>query len=218
MANKKYLLAAFLLLLNACNPIDPFQVAEGTTHKYQWTSADLKVKSSKKIAVAVRDRRTYVLIREKLPNFVGLVRQGYGVPFDAKTESGNALATDFGQSIVDGLKAKGNSAAALTIAPSLDKAAAKRDLLQMQAERFMLITLNEWKSNTFWRTELHFDVDLNIYDQSGTELESKSLKGTDVEEGEGFTPKSRSQQVSAMIFQKKLEDLLNDPAVVSALQ
>jgi hypothetical protein len=79
--------------------------AVDNSHRYDLGDAEFQVESNKTVAVAVVDTRPYVLSGEKTANFSGLMRGGFGNPFDVTTDSGRALAEDLTISIVRALNA-----------------------------------------------------------------------------------------------------------------
>src|SRR3546814_17022357 len=103
--------------------------AVGNTHRYDLGDAQFQVNSSKSIAVAVVDVRPYVLDGDKAPDFSGLMRGGFGNPFDVTTDSGQPLSADFTASIVAALQRDGNAAVAVPIAPNTGEADARHPLL-----------------------------------------------------------------------------------------
>ena len=68
--------------------------AIGNTHRYDLGNAALVAESDKRVAVCVADERPYVLSGEKPGSFVGLLRGGFGNPFDINTTSGEPMASD----------------------------------------------------------------------------------------------------------------------------
>jgi hypothetical protein len=150
----------FLILISVtagCNPIDPFQMAGGTTHQYDIAELKFDFKSTSSIAVAVNDRRSYIVDGMKPPSYVGSVRQGFGVPFDAHTESGNMLAVDMGRSIMSALKASGAKIKFVQLHQPLSVSSARSQLIKIKADRYVLFTLKDWRSDTYWSTKVDYD-------------------------------------------------------------
>ena len=67
--------------------------AVGNTHRYDWGDANLSIETDKTVAVSILDARSYVQSGAKLPNFVGLQRGGFGVPFGVTTRSGRPVCS-----------------------------------------------------------------------------------------------------------------------------
>src|SRR5206468_8024969 len=84
------------------------------------------------------------------------------------------------------------------------------------AERALLLTLQEWKSDTAVRVGLSYDVTMTVLDRSGTVLAEKRLEGRD--NLGGATLPSRVGDMVASAFKMKLEQLLDDSAVAAALR
>jgi len=74
------------------------------------------------------------------------------------------------------------------------------------AERLVLISLKEWKSDKFWRTSLIQDVSVQVMDAGGTELAKANFTSDEVV---GDVP---------MAFRSKIEAWFADPKIVEALK
>src|SRR6185503_8763370 len=69
-------------------------------------------------AVAVLDQRPYILSGDKRENFVGLSRNGYGMPFDVKTRAGTPMAADMSAGITRALEENGQPAKSVIVPPA----------------------------------------------------------------------------------------------------
>jgi hypothetical protein len=72
---------ASLLVLEGC----------AVGQRYAYSDANLplaRVSSGASIGLGVRDARPYVVSGNKAPTFVGVMRGGFGNPFDVQTQSG----------------------------------------------------------------------------------------------------------------------------------
>ena len=140
---------AFAILTSGC--------AIGVKHDYAYPDANWDVSTDKTVAVAVQDRRSYIVDNGKTPDFVGLSRGGFGNPFDVVTASGNALSADMTTAIVGGLKARNIRAQPVAVPPGHTPAQTKEALMGSGAARALLITLQEWKTDTFVATRLLYN-------------------------------------------------------------
>jgi len=166
------------------------------------------------VAVAVQDERSYVLSGAKSEQFVGLMRGGFGNPFDVNTSSGGPLAKEICDAIVRAMKARGIDAHAVGAQPSESMIAVKRDMEATKPYRAVLVTLREWKSDTMMSTDLHYDVTLTVFDDSGAELATSSIKGMDNLGNLGLSPNEGISRASA----RKLDTLFDDEKVLAALK
>ncbi|NCF29110.1 MAG: hypothetical protein GWP69_17125 [Gammaproteobacteria bacterium] len=211
-------LLCILSLAAGCAHLDdPFGAYTGIKHPYEWWDGNFRIESDAIVAVAVLDRRSYVLSGEKPLNFTGTVIDGFGDRFYTVTRSSYPLARDFGESIAQALRAGGTETIRVDIQPTYGRRAAKKRLLSEEADRFVLVNLWEWSSNTFWNTELFYSVEMEIYNRSGKVLASKELQGTDVKFINAFSPGGRSIKVVSELYPKKLKELFLDPKVVDSL-
>ena len=189
--------------------------AMGVKHDYNQAALDVGATSAT-VAVGTVDHRPYVTDGRKPPNFVGLSRGGFGNPFDITTKSGKPLASDISGSIVGSMKAKGVDAQAVELKPSLGNDASKSALLAAGTQRAVMISLQEWKSDTMINIGFAFDFILQVFDKDGTLLTSKTQQGHENLGSTGFTPGGTEAVLPR--FRRMMEVLFQDPDVVKALQ
>lgn len=213
-----FCLAALMILTGGCNPMDPLRMASGTTNQYNVKNLKFKIGSTATIAVGVHDQRSYVTSGESRASFVGLVRGGFGTPFRAYTKSGDSLAIEIAESINTALKADGAKSISVPLSGSLSFSNARKRLLKEKATRFVLMTIKEWRSDTYWSTKLDYDVDLKIFGEDGSIRGGRNMQGTEVGRSDAFTPKERSREMVRVKFKKIVEQLFNDPKTAAAIR
>ena len=170
--------------------------------------------SSRPLGLGVQDRRPYVLSGNKTPTFVGLMRGGFGNPFDVNTGSGRPLAEEMREALAKALTAKGFTVTAVTIAPGDSGDSARRKLAESGARRSAFVTFSEWKSDSMMNTDIHFEMALTVLDDKGNPVATHSLKGLDNIGSAGFDPTPSVLRA----FSRKMESLFDDPKVVAALR
>ena len=188
--------------------------AFGRTYSYGNANLNLPITSSSSVAVAVQDARPYVLSGNKPERFVGLMRGGFGNPFDVNTQSGGPIAVEMRDAVVKALQNKGIQATPVTVAPSDPQSRARRLVADSKAGKGILVTLKEWKSDTMMATSLYYDVSLAVLDASGNTLAENAIKGSDNLGSLGLSPNAGI----AATFVKKFEILFDDPKVLAALK
>jgi len=189
--------------------------AFGRTYSYSDTPMSFRgLSSNGAVTVAVQDERPYVLSGGKSERFVGLMRGGFGNPFDVNTSSGGPLANEIRDAIVRAMKARGIDARPVRAQPGDSMVAVKHRLESPKPHRAVLVLLREWKSDTMMSTDLHYDVSLMVFDESGAELASSSIKGMDNLGSLGLSPNEGISRASA----KKLDTLFDDERVIAALK
>jgi len=189
--------------------------AFGRTYSYSDVPVGLQgVASAGTVAVGVQDARPYVLSGGKTDHFVGLMRGGFGNPFDVNTQSGGPLAVEIRDAIVRALKARSIAAEPVTIPSSDTVGAAKRRLEQAKARRLVLVTLREWKSDSMVNTDLHYDAMLIVFDEGGSQLATSSVKGMDNLGSLGLSPNEGIARAAA----RKIDALFDDEKVIAALR
>jgi len=191
--------------------------AVGRTAGYSEASVNVPMVAASNVtlALAVQDRRPYVVSGNKPEKFVGLQRGGFGNPFDVNTSSGAAVASDLRDSIAKGFKAKGYSVTPVTVAPGDDSDTLKRKLAEPRAKRAALVVLNELKSDSYMNSSVAYNMTLTVLDERGSVVASNSVKGEDNVSGSGMiADESKITQAVA----NKLEQLFADPRIGAALR
>ena len=192
--------------------------AVGQQIRYHDADLTLNASGNTPVAVASVDGRPYIKSGEKEKTYIGTFRGGFGNPFNVSTESGKPLADDMSSVICASLKKKGFACAPVSVDPkeSLDEITQK--LKGSKAMRLMLLAINEWRSDTYTNTSLYYDVVLTVMDNQGAQLAASKAKGEDDLGGRMSNPPAHAKEEVPKAYQKKLEALLNDPSVISALR
>ncbi len=203
---KKLNLLVSLLLLTALS-----SCAFGRKINYQGVSTFTPPLVQGQSAIAVQDRRPYVLSNDKNPDWVGLSRALSGIPYGVHTQSGKPLSDDLGSLVVNTFNKDGIVKAyqiVLTPNDNLDFALSKRNHGE---DLLFIISVLEWKTDVYFNAKFNYEVSLNVY--SGNQnLVSNVVKGSD---GLGSSnPKRLNLAVAtADIF----DSLINAPTVVEAI-
>lgn len=192
--------------------------AIGNKVDYRAQSVSLNTGSEKSIALGVHDQRPYVLSGNKNPQFVGIQRGGYGNPFNVSTESGGPLAQDFATSISNALTRSGAKVNAKAYPHSASNDAVTKQLLAVDAERFLLISYKEWKTDSFLNTSLHYDITAQVLQSDGTVVAENHLSGEDKISGSVMGDQTNSSSSVPAAVSRKLQLLLGDKDIVAALQ
>ena len=191
--------------------------AIGVQHRYDAFDAKFDVATKSRIAVGVLDLRTYIVSGDKEPNFVGLQRGGFGNPFDVTTASGKSLAEDFANTIVETFEKNEIEATRVPLDVHKKISEGRRALLDADADRYVMLILHEWKSDTYQNVGLRYNVTLNVYGKDGSELAEKTLSGNDNLGGSAWNPPAHSRTAVPNAYRKKLEQLFNDRTVIASL-
>jgi hypothetical protein len=202
-----WIVLAAALVLGGC--------AFGQRHSYEGAPMRLpEASAGSTVAVAVLDARPYVASGGKPESFTGLMRGGFGNPFDVNTESGKPLAVEMRDALAKSMTAKGMTVTPVDTRPSDSPDRVKRNLAATNARRLVLVVLREWKSDTMMNTALIHDVTLEVLDPKGELLASNQAMGRDNLGSLGF---SHGQGVAAS-FVRKFEALFDQDKVVAALK
>ncbi len=191
-----------------------------TNYDYRGIVADLGFSGTSSVGVAVHDQRTYVLAGDKKPDFVGLARGGFGNPFSRSTLSGRPLAEDMSAVIATSLEKKGYKAIPVNVSPSDSANAALNALKAAKADRMILLTMHEWKTdlNPYNDLTLFDNLQLAVYDREGKILAQKRIEGQDSLGNDIWGPAAYARKAAPEAFKKKIEEMLNSPEIAKALQ
>lgn len=207
---KSLVIALLSLSLGAC--------AVGNRHEYSKVTPELAVSTANSVAVGVHDERPYVVAGGKPATFVGLSRGGFGNPFDINTESTKPLAEDMGQTLAQAFKRSGVDVKTIQIQPAESDTAARQVVVKLGQQRSLLLTIKEWKSDTYQNTTLAYDLRLVVLDRTGTVLADKSLRGNDNLGGDFMNPPGHAKTAVPAAYRKTLDALLGSPEIQKAVQ
>jgi hypothetical protein len=191
----------------------------GRHHAYHLGDPQVTQRGALVLALAVQDQRPYVLSRARRSNFVGLSRGTVGNRYIVTTVSGQSLSTDFATSIGRGLRRAGYSVETAYVDDRASLAQVRIALLQAGAQRGLAVQIREWKSDTFSGSALNYDVALAVFDAVGQEIGRTEINGHDVLVigGHASDPGPYADKAVAEAYARKLEEMLNAPAIRRAL-
>jgi hypothetical protein len=186
--------------------------------RYTATLSNLECTSNRSVAVAILDERPYILNKEKDPSFVGIMRGGYGNPFNTQTESGAPLADDMLATFTDSLRTKGFTVMPLktSTTDSLNSVMAK--FSASGADRLIFMDVKEWQSDylprafTSERSNLFLNVEVTVFDSSQKVIEKNSLKE------ELTLPSGWPEKTIPDVYQRKIRQLIDDSRICRALR
>lgn len=192
--------------------------AIGNQQSYHDAIADINASGNITVAVGTHDQRQYVLSGQSSPNYVGMQRGGYGNPFNVTTLSGKTLAEDMTASICNSLSARGFKTVAVTVTHSDTRDRVLEKMRAQKSERLLLLSLNEWQSDTYQNTGLAYDIKLDVFDAEGKKLAETALKGNDNLGGSFWNPPAYAKEAVPKAFKEKIEALLNDKNILETLR
>ena len=190
--------------------------AVGVKHDYKLATLDIQAETVDSIAVATLDHRGYVLDARKNDSFVGLSRGGFGNPFDIVTLSGNPLADDISYSIAASLDTSSVRTMVIKIEPSQSVSNAFAKLQAEGAQRSILLTLREWKSDSYFNVGFHYDFDISILDAQGNLLLEKQFIADEDIGVMGPFDTGGGENVTVR-FRSLMAELFQDPEVMKHL-
>jgi len=190
--------------------------AFGSKMKYHDTTIDFASTKSP-VGLTVWDQRPYVLTGNKSPQFIGLQRSAYGIPFGVHTESGVPLVIEFRQAIQKRFENNSVSVVANDIPFATSKSYVISSLAKTKAPVCILITVVEWKSDTLSNVAFTYDLIAEAYDTSSNLLAQKRLTGKKSLDASFWNPIGSSERL--MVEQQRLifGELLSSPEISAIL-
>ena len=179
--------------------------AVGQKYDYRTSAYPLPISGSGPLQLAVVDERPYIKDGDKSPDFVGLLRGGFGNPFDVKTASRKPLAEDVAVSLERSLEKVGFDVEILA------------DPANATAERGLVLRMLEWKTDMYMKINLHFDLELQVRDAEGNYLAQKRISGEEPI-GMGKMSNSKNSEEATTALGTRIGGMFLDPAVAEALQ
>lgn len=193
----KTLIALAVLLLTGCS---------GPAQNAPYARLDITRHGGSPLSIGVQDRRPYVVTHDKGQDFVGIYRGNFGIPVPIINKTGEPLALDMARSLGGALGGL-SSATTVPLSPEVARSDVVHALQASGAKRLLLLTLHDWKFDTFHSARLFYDIDLEALDADGKVLAIKSAKGVDDIGGSFFLPINHAVDASQEAFKTKIEAL-----------
>ena len=179
---------------------------------------ELAATGSGSLAVASHDQRDYVVSGKYRPQNVGVVRGAFGNPIFMNTASGQPLADEMGEALVAAFKQKGFEASLVTAAATESTGQIHKKLRDSGAYRLIYFQINQWRTDTWNNLRMEYDFLLTVMDERANILAQKGVSGDDnLGFLFGFNPLGMTQKRVAKALTERLEELCNDPEIVTAL-
>lgn len=168
---------------------------------------------SQQIALSVLDHRPYVLSGNKAPTFVGLQRDGYGIPYNVNTKSGGPLADDFSKALAQSLTSKGYRVQEMKPKPSMSTDDAVKQAVGTGADRAIILEVTEWKTDQLHNAALLYALALSVYDDRSVALAANRLSG---EDSIPSTYLEGAEKIAPAAFRQKMTQLFDKQEVQTA--
>jgi hypothetical protein len=156
-----------------------------------------------------------VISGDKEPQFVGLQREQWGIPFDVVTTYEGPLADDIASTVVRALKLRAIKAHSVSLDPMMQKDVAALTVADAGAHRALLITLHQWKSDALYNPTLFYDVEAEVLDTRAQVIADNRLNARRELKAGGSL--GAVDSVVIQEFANVFQTLLVDPTIVEAL-
>lgn len=191
--------------------------AFGNTHDYRGVLLDLKNPQDKTVALAVHDRRSEILSGETENNVTGWSRGGYGNPFSVRTSSEGPFANDVLIAMKNSLEQKRNKVVPVYTDSKETSEMVVKNISQNKFDVAILLTFNEWFSDTYVNTDVDYNVNLKILNNDSQIIaEAKDIRRYGIG-GSFMNPPQFAKEHVPFEFKKIMEQLFEEKNVAQSL-
>jgi hypothetical protein len=184
--------------------------AAGKKLSYSDTVARIDASGTARVAVTVYDQRELITSGQENPTFIGREWSLYHRA-TVNTASGRSLGEDLTTLLATSLAAKGFTVIPVVAAHSESSDAIAQKMASLRVDRSIVLTIADWRTDTRtdnnFKTQLFYDLDLQVLDSVGRALAQRRLAGHDNE----------MSGAARDAFRQKLESLIDSPEVTRAL-
>lgn len=173
---KQFILSVFFLL-----GIASFE-AKAAMYKFDYLQCKFNVNLPVcTISLGVVDNRSYVLSGKHKPEYVGILRGGYGNPWNVDTKSGNPFVDDVASCLEKSFKQAGFNIENAGVRFGDDNNKAIQKLNNSSSDKKLLFVINDWYTDNIssfskqW-TDVYYDITLTVYDNKGNQLSTVNLQ------------------------------------------
>lgn len=194
--------------------------------KMSFSNEEVKPDYSKarSMAIAFQENRKEVLEGKEKPSFCGHMNSTAQIEYNMQTETGKPLAEEFSGSVTRSLVKLGIRAEQLVVGPGAVTDSVLLRFGQGDKERLLLFRINAWEASaaprfSTIRYEVDYNLDLGVYDRSGTLLAtSQTHDHVEKEETQMATSLKYLQRMADEVFVTQVKQMLNDPKVRAVLE
>lgn len=169
------------------------------------------------IAIAGVDGRSYLAKGEIQANYVGLLRDGMGVPYHVNTVNQRPAVEHLAEALERGYYAAGYAATVIRYEKVMNRADAIQALEQSGAQRYLLLTAQELDADMLFHADILYNLRLEVLDRPGKTLATSEVKAHK-EIGDWAIPRHHAQHTLHPAMAAALTTLVNDGSVQAALR
>ena len=182
----------------------------GKKLSYVDTVSRVDASGTARVAVTAYDQRKLITSGQESPTFIGREWSLYHRA-NVNTASGRPLGDDLTNLLATSLAAKGFKAIPVVVSQSERPDAVVQRMAMLRVDRGIVLTIADWRTDTRTennsKTQLFYDLDLQVVDSSGKILAQQRLAGHE----------NAISGAARDAFRQKLELLINAPEVTQAL-
>ena len=188
---------------------------------------NLKYSTTNAIALTVVDNRPFILNGEKDENFEGIVRGGYGIPFDFVKQRDNSkelFAARFVEVVARALTKSGSHVTVTATRKGSSSPEAITALMPNVSDIGLVVNVHNSRVDAGGRWSYFYDYEVAVVDGKGDVLATKKSSGEDVnfqrEIYESGVAKGKRYETPAILdieYRNRVMELLSDGDIARAL-
>jgi hypothetical protein len=197
----------FLAAVSGCSTFNKFDIRKAQVSTPAGTLA---------VAVAGVDERESLKRGEISPDYLGMTRDGVGIPYKVKTATKRPLSLEVAEVVTTGFRNAGRQTFPAMTQPS--SSAAVGALRMSKANRLVVVRIQKWESDTLINTSLYYAITVEVYDSAGKLLASASEAKEQALGGNYFVAAMHANQAVLAEMGKIMSRLLASPNVAASLR
>lgn len=199
------------LYLSGCAVGNKYKIEDS---KIQFTST-----GSSTVSVGALDQRPCVIEKTSPVTYIGMVRGGFGNPFNATTNNGLPFSDNISKSICLSLADKGYNVKQVILTPELTEEESIKRIIAQGQDKNIIVLIKKWESDVFMNFNVSYELLLKVISSKGEIIAEAKNKEEINASGSIFKePIGLSKSEVPRIYKKSLEELLNNPRIINALK
>lgn len=196
--------------------------AVGRKMSFTNKEADPGYSTSKNAMVIFQDKRVEVLSGKEKPTFCGHSNSTGQISYNIQTESGKPLADEFAESVTAAYNKAGGAATTVLVNMNTSRDSIMQVFKSGSKERLLYFTIHKWESRatplfSSIRYEVIYELELNVYNTTGTLLASNTTQNIVVKEEGAATSMKKMQAMADDTFKEQVRVLYSSDAVKKSL-
>ena len=197
--------------------------AVGRKLSFENKEADPGYSTSKSAIIIFQEKRVEVLAGKEKPTFCGHSNSTGQISYNIQTQSGRPLADEFAESVTASYIKAGGTGMVMLVNMNTSRDSIMQAFKAANHDRLLYFSMHKWESRatplfSTIRYEVIYQLELNVYDNSGKLLASNSTSNVVEHEQGAATSMKRMQAMADDTFKEQVRFLFSSDDVKKSLQ